>query len=138
MGSGVGRANQMPDCSEVKIPPSASVASLQETPGLFEILGCDVFEFEAGPHKYKFLLMRDRAASGLIQTELRQQFAGEGQPSAWEPTSEDIIRIGPLDDVQPLSKVAGGGLRHLFHISEAYGFLLGVWSWTFGHSSRVS
>ena len=81
-----------PDCSEVKIPPSASVASLQETPGLFEILGCDVFEFEAGPHKYKFLLMRDRA-SGLIQTELLQQFAGEGQPSAWEPTSEDIIRM---------------------------------------------
>eukprot|EP00435_Cladocopium_sp_Y103_P069725 s59_g33.t2 len=81
-----------PDCSEVKFPPLSSVASLQETPGLFEILGCDVYEFEAAPHKYKFLLMRDRA-SGLIQTELLQQYAGEGQPSAWEPTSEDIIRM---------------------------------------------
>ena len=81
-----------PECAESKAPMSAAVASLQETPGLFEIVGSDVFEYEYGGHKYKFLLMRDRASS-LVQTELLQQYGGVDQPSAWEPTSDIIIRM---------------------------------------------
>ena len=90
----VALAGQMtcPSCSEAKRPVSASVASLQETPGLFEIVGADIFEYESAKSKYKFMLMRDRA-SGLIQTELLQQYGGQDQPSAWEPTSDVVIRM---------------------------------------------
>ena len=35
-----------PDCIESKKPPSPPVASLHETPGVFEIIGSDIFEYE--------------------------------------------------------------------------------------------
>ena len=81
-----------PECAESKAPTSVAVASLQETPGLFEIVGADVFEYEYGGHKHKFILMRDRA-SALVQTELLQEYGGTDQPSSWEPTSEIVIRM---------------------------------------------
>ena len=70
-----------PDCKEAQQPPSPPVASLQEQAGLFEVIGSDIFEWEHENHtKYKFQLIRDSAYGGT-----------EG-PSAWEPTTSDVIR----------------------------------------------
>lgn len=80
------------ECAESKVPMSAAVASLQESPALFEIVGADVVEYEYGGHKYRFILMRDRG-SALVQTELLQEYGGEDQLSSWEPTSEIVIRM---------------------------------------------
>ena len=57
---------QCPDCIESKRLPSAPVAWFHDSPGLLEIIGADIFESEHGPPKYKFLLIRDRVASGLV------------------------------------------------------------------------
>ena len=81
-----------PSCVEARQPPSHSVASLHETPGLFEIIGSDIFEFEHKHKKYKFMLVRDRA-SGLVMSELLKVYGGPDGESSWEPSSEDILRV---------------------------------------------
>ena len=85
---------QCPDCVEAKRPPPTPVASLHETPSLFEIVGTDVFEYEHNSIKYKFLLLRDRA-SGLMMVELLKTYGGldEERETAWEPNTEVIIRV---------------------------------------------
>ena len=83
---------ECPFCKEAKQPASPPVASLQETPGLFEIIGTDVFEFEFKDLKYKFMLIRDRA-SGLVMVELLKQFGGLDGETAYEPTTETVIRV---------------------------------------------
>ena len=90
----VALAGQMkcPDCAEAKLPASAPVASLHETPGLFEIIGSDVFEFEHESKKYKYLLIRDRA-SGLVQVDLLKVYGGPDGESSWEPTTDVVIRM---------------------------------------------
>ena len=81
-----------PDCVEAKQPPSAPVASLHDTPGLLEIIGADIFESEHGGHKFKFMLIRDRA-SGLVMVEFLQRYGGDGEDSAWEPNSDTVIKV---------------------------------------------
>ena len=81
---------ECPSCKESKLPRPAPVASMHETPGLFEIVGMDVFEYEFQNAKYKFLLMRDRA-SALVMVEFLKKY-GTPEETAWEPTSEDIIK----------------------------------------------
>ena len=66
------------------------MASLKELPGLFEVVGMDVFEYEHGNSKFKFLLMRDRA-SGLVQVEFLQEYGGPEQDRNWEPKTSDIV-----------------------------------------------
>ena len=81
---------ECPACKEAKLPRPAPVASMHDTPGLFEIVGVDVFEYEFSDAKYKFLLMRDRA-SALVMVDFLKKY-GTPEESAWEPTSDDIIR----------------------------------------------
>ena len=81
-----------PECVESKRRPSPPVASLHETPGLFEIIGTDIFEFEGeGIQKFKYQIIRDRA-SGLVMTYFHQQYGGPDEPSAWEPTTTHVIQ----------------------------------------------
>ena len=72
-------------CAEARRAKPAPVASLKETPTLFEIVGMDIFEFENDGKKHKLLLMRDRA-SGYVMVEFFQTYDGN-----WEPTSDHII-----------------------------------------------
>ena len=51
-----------------------------------------MFEYEFQNHKYKFMLMRDRA-SGVAMVELFKKYGGPDGPPSWEPKSEDVIRI---------------------------------------------
>ena len=51
------------------------LASLGNNPGLFAIVGTDIFEFEFEQRKYKFILWRDRA-SGLVMVEELQSYGG--------------------------------------------------------------
>ena len=82
---------ECPVCKEAKQARSVPVVSLKELPGLFEILGMDVFEYEhTSKQKYKFLLMRDRA-SGLVSVEFLQEYGGDDQPRSWEPSTNDIV-----------------------------------------------
>ena len=82
---------ECPVCKEAKQARSVPVASLKELPGLFEILGMDVFEYEhTSKQKYKFLLMRDRA-SGLVSVEFLKEYGGDDQPRSWEPSTNDIV-----------------------------------------------
>eukprot|EP00435_Cladocopium_sp_Y103_P016659 s60_g4.t1 len=83
---------QCPDCIEAKQPPSAPVASLHETPGLLEIIGADIFEAEHGGHKFKFMIIRDRA-SGLVMVEFLKRYGGENEESAWEPNSDIVVKV---------------------------------------------
>ena len=76
---------QCPSCTESKRAKPASVASLKETPSLFEIVGMEIFEFEHGDRKHKRLLIRDRA-SGLVMVEYMKEYEGK-----WEPNSDHII-----------------------------------------------
>ena len=78
-------------CREAKQAQSAPVASLKELPGVFEVLGMDVFEYEADVKlKVKFLSMRDRA-SDLVAVEHLRDYGGDEQRRSWEPNSSDII-----------------------------------------------
>ena len=61
------------------------MASLKETPSLFEIVGMDIFEFEHGDRKHKLLPIRDRA-SGLVMAEHMKEYEGN-----WGPNSDHII-----------------------------------------------
>ena len=61
------------------------MASLKETPSLFEIVGMDIFEFEHGDRKQKLLPIRDRA-SGLVMAEHMKEYEGN-----WGPNSDHII-----------------------------------------------
>ena len=81
---------ECPACKEAKRIRPSSVASLKELPGLFEVIGMDVFEYEHGNSKFKFLLMRDRA-SGLVQVEFLQEYGGPEQERNWEPKTSDIV-----------------------------------------------
>ena len=76
---------ECPSCIEAKQPKPASLASLKETPALFEIVGMDCFEFEHSDMKHKVLLMRDRA-SGFVMLDYLKEYTG-----SWEPTTSDII-----------------------------------------------
>ena len=59
---------------------------------MFEVIGSDIFEWEHENHtKYKFQLIRDRAC-GLVMVYPLQQYGGTEGPSAWEPTTSDVIR----------------------------------------------
>lgn len=80
-----------PDCTEARRPVPGPVASLHETPGLMEIVGSDVFEFDHGNSKFKFILFRDRA-SGFVMTQFLQRYGGDDEPKAWEPTSTDVLK----------------------------------------------
>ena len=85
-----------PECEEAAKPLPRPPASLGETPGMFEVLGTDVFEFELSDlpdqqdnnKKMKFILWRDRA-SGLTMIDHLQTYEGKG---AWEPTTQDVIK----------------------------------------------
>ena len=81
-----------PDCVEARKPPPHPVASIGTTPGLYEILGTDVFEMEHGGRKHKFLLWRDRA-SGLAAVDHLQSYGGpDDEVKFWEPTTGDVLR----------------------------------------------
>ena len=84
---------QCPDCQEAKRPQSVPVASLHETPTLFEVVGTDIFEYEYKGRKHKFMMMRDRA-SGLLMVEHLRSYGGEAdEEKSWEPTSEVIVKV---------------------------------------------
>ena len=70
---------------EAKRAKPAPVASLSESPALFEVFGMDCFEFEHETKKHKLLLMRDRA-SGFVMLEYLQEYE-----SSWDPTSDVIV-----------------------------------------------
>ena len=78
------------DCAEVRRQTGPPLASAEQPPSLWEILGMDVFEYEykleGKPMKAKFLLMIDRA-SRFVMTHLLQNFPAD---QAWEPTTFDI------------------------------------------------
>ena len=76
---------QCPSCTEAKRSKPASVASLKETPSLYEIVGMDIFELEVGDRKHKALMIRDRA-SGMVMVEYMKEYE-----TNWEPTSDHII-----------------------------------------------
>ena len=81
-----------PDCIEAKRPPPHPVASIGTTPGLYEILGTDVFEMEHDGRKRKFILWRDRA-SGLAAVDHLQSYGGhDDELKFWEPTTGDVLR----------------------------------------------
>ena len=81
-----------PDCVEAKLPVPAPVASLHETPGLMEIIGSDIFEFEAEVYKYKMMLIRDRA-SGFVMVETMRQYSGPEGPTNWEPNTTEVLKV---------------------------------------------
>lgn len=58
------------ECIESKKPRPRPQppAALSSTPGLYEILGTDVFEYEHQNEKFKYILWRDRA-SGLVMVD---------------------------------------------------------------------
>eukprot|EP00913_Durusdinium_trenchii_P034780 g32534.t2 len=86
-----------PDCEEAKKPRPAPPSSTKDLPGLFEMVGTDVFEVEFHDDekditmKGKYILWRDRA-SGLAQVDMLQEFAGETGIDRWEPKTADVLR----------------------------------------------
>lgn len=83
---------ECPDCVEAKKPPPHPVASIGNTPSMYEILGTDVFEFEHQGRKHKFILWRDRA-SGLAAVDHLQSFGGPmDEVKFWEPTTGDVLK----------------------------------------------
>eukprot|EP00438_Fugacium_kawagutii_P018226 Skav218341 [mRNA] locus=scaffold755:624672:632918:- [translate_table: standard] len=76
-----------PECIEASKPRPRPPASMGELPKIYEILGTDVFEYEAGKVKYKMVLWRDRASGLTFLDHLHTYETG-----AWEPTSRDLIR----------------------------------------------
>ena len=81
-----------PDCVEAQKPRPHPPAALGDHPGLYEIVGTDIFEYEHQQRKFKFIIWRDRA-SGLVMVEELQSYGGpDDESSSWEPTTKDIIR----------------------------------------------
>ena len=62
-----------PDCVEAQKPRPHPPAALGNNPGLYEIVGTDIFEFDCKQKKYNFILWRDRA-SGLVMVEELQSY----------------------------------------------------------------
>lgn len=63
----------------------APVASINEMPQLWEVVGTDVFEYEHEEKKDKFILWRDRA-SGYAFVKHLQNYEG-----AWEPNASHVV-----------------------------------------------
>eukprot|EP00435_Cladocopium_sp_Y103_P019899 s669_g4.t2 len=76
---------QCPDCLEAQRPQPQPPASTKPMPELWEIVGTDVFEYEFGEVKHKFVLWRDRA-SGYAYIEHLQEYQ-----KSWEPKTQHII-----------------------------------------------
>ena len=81
-----------PECVESRKPKPQPPSSMHPMPGLFEIVGTDIFEFEHGDRKHKLILWRDRA-SGLVMVDELQVYGGpDDEVKHWEPKTKDVLR----------------------------------------------
>ena len=81
-----------PECVESRKPKPQPPSSMHPMPGLFEIVGTDIFEFEHGDRKHKLILWRDRA-SGLVMVDELQIYGGpDDEVKHWEPKTKDVLR----------------------------------------------
>ena len=85
----IARNLKCPECEEAAKPTPRLCASMGESPGAFEVLGTDCFEYEDEPNKVKmkFILRRDRA-TGLTMIDYLHTY----QSGGWEPSTEAVIK----------------------------------------------